>query len=347
MQYEEEALLTALAVVTAVAVVLATLFVRERTARRRAEELRKHERAGRIHAEQRLALVPRHSPPQAASAPPPGEGMGVVRCRPIGVIRSVFKQRNGTPRQSMLVETARACLTLNPNIDASALDGLADFSHCWVLFSFSRNTNAHKDVDGSGSGSSCMAKVRPPRLGGRSIGVFATRSPHHPTALGMSLARLEAVRGKTLWLRGLDVVDGTPCLDIKPYLSSSDVACGLVKVAQWVAAPERLFYVSLSPTARSQLAALFAAAAAAPPPRGSFFATAAEVEAFLLDALKHDIRSVHRRQVAAAGHSVLLDAFLVGFTINDAARAVTVQSIQLAKDTVPTASGEDGAVDDD
>ncbi|AGY91834.1 hypothetical protein SPICUR_04255 [Spiribacter curvatus] len=132
--------------------------------------------------------------------------------QPIATVRSDFEGRFGTPRQPGLVPDARAEVLLHPPFnDPDALRGLADSSHCWLIFGF------HANADHS-----WRPTVRPPRLGGnRRLGVFATRSPFRPNGLGLSLVRLAGVLdppGRGLAIRGADVMDGTPVFDIKPYL---------------------------------------------------------------------------------------------------------------------------------
>lgn len=132
--------------------------------------------------------------------------------QPIATVRSDFEGRFGTPRQPGLVPAARAELLLHaPFNDPDALRGLDDCSHCWLVFGFhARVTRTWRPT------------VRPPRLGGnRRLGVFATRSPNRPNGLGLSLVRLAGLLeppGRGLALRGVDLMDGTPVFDIKPYL---------------------------------------------------------------------------------------------------------------------------------
>lgn len=126
----------------------------------------------------------------------------------IGNLESCYKDRFGVPRQSGLVAHASAKLRIKPEFQPEdSLEGLNQFSHLWLIFLFHENSNAR-----------FHSKVHPPRLGGKSIGVFATRSPHHPNPIGLSLVKLEKVDGDTLWLSGVDLLDGTPVLDVKPYL---------------------------------------------------------------------------------------------------------------------------------
>ncbi|MDD5241619.1 MAG: tRNA (N6-threonylcarbamoyladenosine(37)-N6)-methyltransferase TrmO [Sulfuricella sp.] len=135
----------------------------------------------------------------------------------IGIIHSCFREKFGIPRQPGLVPEARAILELLPPYNRpEAVRGLEDFSHIWVSFVF------HACL-----GDEWKPTVRPPRLGGnRRLGVFATRSTHRPNPIGLSAIELEKVEvgpGKVLLhLKGVDLLDGTPVLDIKPYLPYSD-----------------------------------------------------------------------------------------------------------------------------
>ncbi|XP_039260522.1 tRNA (adenine(37)-N6)-methyltransferase-like [Styela clava] len=140
--------------------------------------------------------------------------METVSLNPICCMRTCFKTKNGTPRQPSISSSTRGQLTIDKSIFTNpehSLDGLEEFAYVWVLFSFHLNQN--KGV---------KAKVRPPRLDGAKRGVFATRSPHRPNPIGLTLAKLEKVNGSTLTLSGLDIVDGTPILDIKPYIKQYD-----------------------------------------------------------------------------------------------------------------------------
>lgn len=126
----------------------------------------------------------------------------------IGVIYSCFPDKFGTPRQPSLVPQAKAVLKIHKEWQPeSSLLGLEKFSHLWVLFVFHLNTNK-----------AYHAKVKPPRLDGDSMGVFATRSPHRPNPIGQSLVKIEKIEGDKIYLSGIDLVDGTPVIDIKPYL---------------------------------------------------------------------------------------------------------------------------------
>jgi tRNA (adenine37-N6)-methyltransferase len=148
---------------------------------------------------------------------------------PIGIIRSPFKEKFGIPRQPGIVPDARGVLEILPPFhQEAAFRGLSDFSHVWILFLFHGNPRAE-----------WKPTVRPPRLGGdRRIGVFATRSGFRPNPIGMSAVELTEIRaggGKLhLHLKGIDLLDGTPVLDLKPYLPYADC----IPVAQGGFAPE-------------------------------------------------------------------------------------------------------------
>ncbi|MFO7910479.1 MAG: tRNA (N6-threonylcarbamoyladenosine(37)-N6)-methyltransferase TrmO [Halomonas sp.] len=134
---------------------------------------------------------------------------------PIGIISSDYPDKFGVPRQPGLVTAASATLELvSPYDDPLCVRGLEDFSHLWVSFIFHRNPERWSPM------------VRPPRLGGnRKVGVFASRSPNRPNRLGLSLVALEQIdtrKGVRLHLKGADLVDGTPVIDIKPYLPWAD-----------------------------------------------------------------------------------------------------------------------------
>lgn len=128
---------------------------------------------------------------------------------PIGYIESCFIDKFGTPRQPGLVTQSTAFLRLLPQFQPQdSLQGLEQFSHLWVLFLFHKNSPETK----------FHAKVHPPRLGGEKVGVFATRSPHRPNPIGLSVVEIQSVEKDGVWVRGVDFIEGTPFIDIKPYL---------------------------------------------------------------------------------------------------------------------------------
>ena len=136
----------------------------------------------------------------------------------IANIHSDFPTKFGIPRQSGLVEELTAKIVFTPDYRVpEAVRGLEDFSHIWLIWQFSK---AVRD--------SWSPTVRPPRLGGNTrMGVFATRSPFRPNAIGLSCVKLLKVEpntpeGPVLTVAGADLMDGTPILDIKPYIPYAD-----------------------------------------------------------------------------------------------------------------------------
>jgi tRNA-Thr(GGU) m(6)t(6)A37 methyltransferase TsaA len=139
----------------------------------------------------------------------------------IGFVRSCFKEKFAIPRQPQLAPAARGVLELVAPFDqGDAVQGLEQVSHVWLLFLF------HLALEDKP-----RLKVRPPRLGGnQSTGVFATRATHRPNGIGQSVVRLDKVEPGRLWLSGIDLLDGTPVLDIKPYVPYADIVSGASNV---------------------------------------------------------------------------------------------------------------------
>lgn len=136
----------------------------------------------------------------------------------IARLRSDFATKFGVPRQSGLVDELRSTVVFEPEYrNADAVRGLEEFSHIWLVWQFSGAVRED-----------WSPTVRPPRLGGnKRIGVFATRSPFRPNALGLSSVRLERIEydstlGPVLHVAGADLMDGTPIYDIKPYIAYAD-----------------------------------------------------------------------------------------------------------------------------
>lgn len=135
----------------------------------------------------------------------------------IARIETPFDQKFGVPRQSGIADCPGRIVFEKPFRDADAVRGLEGFSHIWLIWQFDRALRQD-----------WSPTVRPPRLGGNQrVGVFATRSPFRPNGLGLSAVELERVAldepdAPVLYVRGADMVSGTPILDIKPYLSYAD-----------------------------------------------------------------------------------------------------------------------------
>ncbi|MBI9021379.1 MAG: tRNA (N6-threonylcarbamoyladenosine(37)-N6)-methyltransferase TrmO [Verrucomicrobia bacterium] len=140
-----------------------------------------------------------------------------IQLTPIGIIHSCFKEKFGIARQPGLIKSATATLELlSPYNVEEALRGIEEFSHLWIVFAF------HESIC-----EKFQPTVRPPRLGGNTrVGVFASRSNFRPNPIGLSVVELKRVKGTTLELGGGDFLDGTPVLDIKPYIPYADSVPG-------------------------------------------------------------------------------------------------------------------------
>ena len=152
--------------------------------------------------------------------------------QPVARIRSEFAEKFGVPRQSGLVEELEAEIVFEPAYrNPDALRGLEEFSHVWLIWVFDRAIRE-----------TWSPTVRPPRLGGNArMGVFATRSPFRPNPIALSCVKLAGIRqtadGPVIRVLGADLVDGTPILDIKPYIPFADchpdATGGWIEDAPW------------------------------------------------------------------------------------------------------------------
>lgn len=185
--------------------------------------------------------MPRHA------ARPADEALTLI---PVAIIRSCFRDKFGVPRQPGLTRHAWADLVIQPPFNREdAFRGLETCSHLWLTFQFHEAVRAE-----------WRPVVRPPRLGGnRKVGVFASRSPFRPNSLGLSVVSNEGLSRRDgeliLRIRDHDLIDGTPILDIKPYLPFADAIPDARVGWAGETAPERL-PVRFSDEALAQLAAL-------------------------------------------------------------------------------------------
>ncbi len=174
-----------------------------------------------------------------------------VTLTPIAHIRSCYPERFGIPRQAGLVTSATGAIAF-PNTEAHKLSlrGLENFSHLWVIFLFhQQNYGSFKPL------------VFPPRLGGKkTMGVYATRSPNRPNPIGMSAVELERVEQKKneilVHIRGGDFLDGTPVLDLKPYIPYADAIAQAT--SSWAAEPDEPLPLRWSKAAIAALDQLYA-----------------------------------------------------------------------------------------
>lgn len=307
----------------------------------RQTRLREEERRGRIRAEQQLRTQPR----EVVAGTSDVDGCGVTNgseegfvFHPIGTFQSCYKSRCGTPRQGGLVSGCLAVLQCTRDLNhKAALEGLADFSHCWVLYVFHENTNLSREGRTTARRRQtrgrvplwqglCM-KIAPPRCPDLKVGVLACRTPHRPNPVGLSLARIVRIdmeSGEVI-LAGLDVVDGTPCLDLKPYLPAFESVPN-ASMPSWVQTSyeEPLMHVEWSAVALQLLEELLGpdtpdgeAKLALKP-----FASFEDLRCALQDTLALDIRSplqkkrhpnpVDAKQKNAKSGGDLLEPFFVG-----------------------------------
>ena len=164
----------------------------------------------------------------------------LMEIKPIARFRSPLKSKFGIPRQSGLVSSLTGSIVFESDYrHIEALRGIEDFDFLWLIWEFSANKRGVRSEE-------CGVRnltVRPPRLGGnKRLGVFATRSPFRPNPLGLSCVRIDRVEedpklGPVIYVRGADLMDGTPIYDIKPYVAYADAHpeanCGFVDQTAW------------------------------------------------------------------------------------------------------------------
>lgn len=194
----------------------------------------------------------------------------------IAIIRSPFREKFATPRQSGLTPSVKARIEFLPEFNsAESVRGLEGFSHIWLLFVF------HQHLDQGWS-----PTVRPPRLGGnRRVGVFSSRSPFRPNPIGLSAVKLLDIQSKAgalvLEVQGADLIDGTPIIDIKPYIPYADSipdALGGFSVSE----PQTTLKIRFADVAQRQLR--------------DFVLQTPELETLIRETLSLDPRPAYRHQ---------------------------------------------------
>ena len=226
---------------------------------------------------------------------------GVLDIQPIGFIESPFDTKNGTPRQPQLVSSATCRLKFSharlPHPE-HALEGLDAYSHVWILFYF------HQDASVERVSEPVKSKVAPPKLGGQKHGLFATRTPQRPNAIGLSLVEVERVEHDVLHLRGADLIDGTPVLDVKPFLPHIDKPRSVngefeaseveALMPDWLASTvdtAEPLHVAYTGRAQRMLTDIFQCGR----PPESHYHTQGTFQAFLGEILAGDPRSIYRK----------------------------------------------------
>lgn len=228
---------------------------------------------------------------------------------PIATIHTPYREKFSTPRQPGLAPTVRAQVELLPEFSSpEAVRSLENFSHIWLIFLF------HQTY-----GQGWKPTVRPPRLGGnKRVGVLACRSPFRPNPIGLSAVKLLSIscnEGKVvLEVQGADLIDGTPILDIKPYLPYTD---GIAEAKGGFAdrAPLATLRVEFSAAARQQLK--------------NFATQSPELESLICETLALDPRPAYKRETDGdREYGVLLDRYNVRWKV--AGERVIVLNIELA-----------------
>ena len=218
--------------------------------------------------------------------------------KPIGYASTWHHTKNGTPRQGCIAKKATGILDLksanahhegmeNPQY---SLEGLDQFSHIWIMFHFNQNNSEGKAF--------VKTKVAPPRLKGQKVGIFSTRSPHRPNPIGLTLTKLVQIEGSKVYVQGLDLLDKTPIIDIKPYIPQYDIPKALVTdssndenikvtVPDWIDQPQRSsqINVNFTPRASKQLHQV---------PLKQLH-TSNDLKEAIIDVLKEDPRSNYRK----------------------------------------------------
>ncbi|KAJ1611379.1 VirR/VirH-like protein [Cryptosporidium canis] len=144
--------------------------------------------------------------------------------RTIGYCYSCWMEKFGIPRQSVLAPSSRGVVQLLPEFNSDFIYGLIEFSHLWIVFIFNEVPE----------NTSLNSMVRPPRLDGRPMGVYSTRSPHRVNRIGISVAKIESISGNRIYISGVDLLNCTPIIDIKPYHLCDAVDREKIICPEWV-----------------------------------------------------------------------------------------------------------------
>jgi tRNA-Thr(GGU) m(6)t(6)A37 methyltransferase TsaA len=221
---------------------------------------------------------------------------------PIGFVRSPYTERMAAPRQAPGGDPGRIELLPGHGFE-DALEGLDTFDYAWVLFVFHQNVEQRRGWS---------PKVQPPRSNEK-YGVFATRSPHRPNPIGLSCVRIDRVEGLVVHVRELDLLDGTPVLDIKPYVPYADARPDANSGWLEPRDPAPAWTVTFSDDALAQLAWLEV--------RGVVLRAAIE-QALALGPQPHAYRRIRRQ---GAGYRLALKEWRIDFAVD--ARVITVRTI--------------------
>lgn len=198
-----------------------------------------------------------------------------------------------------MAPSALARIRFAQSIPPSALEDLEGFSHLWVLFIFHENTDLHRERKLGRAGETFPGKVAPPMLGGKKVGLFSTRTPHRPNPIGLSAVRIVEVdpKKRLVVISGHDLVDGTPVLDVKPYIPAYDSL--EAKSPEWTRLGPRQDRMGRDADGWEHRSVEFAPGVAAAieqdvVPRLSHFDSASSFMRALAEILELDIRSVYQ-----------------------------------------------------
>ncbi|KAL0490927.1 Nef-associated protein, partial [Acrasis kona] len=307
----------------------------ERKSKENMERLREEERRGRIKAEKKLRDTQQNQ--QNTLTDTEKQESSRIVYTPIGYLESVFRTKNGCPRQGLFADESRAILKLQPVCNGSAsLQGLEQFSHCWLIFVFHENTNQTKQS--TQANNNVKSKISPPRLKGQKVGLYATRTPHRHNNIGLSCAQIHSIDLKSgaVHLRGVDLIDGTPILDIKPYIDQYDnIPSHEIIMPDWIKDPTFNVVrakVVWEEEAEKSLRHLIQF-------NKLMFFEKNEVESLqkMIDQIvRYDMRSVHKSTLKSDSHSVSLDRLNIDFviTVNGDCRTHTITKVNYNKDQV-------------
>ena len=300
------------------------------------ERKRQEERTGRIRAEQKLRKVLNEQSHQQSSAPAAastststtnGYAEHAMNLTCIGKVVSPYTKRMGTPRQGALVPSSRGYIQFHSSLSPEALDGIDQYSHLWVIFRFHANTSL---------ATSKKSKIRPPRGGGIKVGQLATRSPHRPNDIGLSLVTINRWEYKTrrLYINALDLVDGTPVYDVKPFVHwdfpGDLVDPTVLKVPSWVESKsDVLAKVEFTDIAKARLAGMASRNRLAPLYPSSDDTSVEAAEQTLLEILSQDPRSSHKGEkntrgtISSESYKLIFGKCEIEFLVKDSGATVT------------------------
>ena len=262
----------------------------------------------------------------------------------IGYLSSCFKLKFATPRQGAITPSSRASLTLLPHVHPSALVGLSSYSHCWLLFVFHHNTNR-----------TVPTLLHPPRLPHTApkVGLFATRSPHRFNPIGLSLCRVVAVcvEERRLELASIDLIEGTPILDIKPFhpcdqppLHTLDATATAATYPPWLHTPHDTLTVSTDDCVRERLVGW-----AADRQLERYNSSVDELCALIVEMVSFDPRPPFirdKREGRQAVFGMRVDNVNVLYYVDDDTQHATVCDVELVDAVDGAALSADGLVDE-